>query len=57
MTSEEVGERIDVPERMALAIYIRSLFPELTIKEVFQTLEDPVFLVLLLETLKEVCDA
>jgi hypothetical protein len=50
------NEEADISERIALAMYVRSKFPELTIKEVFQILEDPVFLVMLLETLKEVCN-
>jgi hypothetical protein len=49
-------QEVEVPERMALAIYVHSRFPELTIKEVFQALDDPVFLVILLEVLREVCN-
>lgn len=46
---------VEATDLMALAMFVHSKFPELSIKEVFQALDDPVFLVLLSQVLKEVC--
>ena len=46
-------EEVDISDRMTLAFYIHTLFPELSIREVFIVMEDPMFLVLILNTIKE----
>lgn len=50
------SDEVSVKERIALALYVQSKFPELSIKQIFQVLEDPIFLVLLSETIKEIYD-
>lgn len=57
-TEERLEEELQIPVSNSIrcAMFINIVFPEFTIKEAFEKLDDPVFLEALIETIKEVCD-
>lgn len=52
-----IEERYAVDDTMATALYIHSLYPNLTIKEVFERLDDVEFLEKMIELLEVSYDA